>query len=167
MNIQWYIYQHSTYLRLHKPSYVKTLIILLLVSFLPHAHNTQALFWQFCIIGGSCHKCHFVVTKVLSWQRQKMCFCRNKHMFVATKPLLWQKWYLWQLPPKIVLWYLMVCVCMCVERDYWERKMCVCVWGGVGAHPPTHSHTTTFFGVINLEANYYNKTINTFSWSSD
>ena len=79
------------------------------------------------VVGGSCHKYHFVPTEVLSWQAY---FCHDKHVSVMTKHvfchdrsfvvasvlLSWQKsfvatntcllqrkWYLWQLSPVIPL----------------------------------------------------------------
>ena len=83
------MYQHSAYLRPHKPSYVKTLTILLLVSFLPHAHKTQDTSSLLTVLyhWRELPQVIFVVTKVLSWQRQKTCFVATK-LFVVTKIIL-------------------------------------------------------------------------------
>ena len=66
----------------------------------PHRHFQlpQPPWMLFCIIGRSCHKYHF---------------CRNKGFVAASILLSQQKWYLWQLPPVIVLMVF-------AELGYWE-----------------------------------------------
>ena len=146
------MYQHSAYLRPHKPSLCENPDYLIAGVFSATCtqdtrHKTQALFWQFCITGGSCHK------SFLLWQ--KFCRDNDKRRVLLQQNFCCNKNYTCRSSYQIVLWYLMVCVCVCVERDYWERKMGG--GGGVGAHPPTYSHTTTSFWMNSLEANYYNK----------
>ena len=91
---------------------------------------TEVLSWQAyfscnkrCVLSWQNYVCHY---KYLSWQtfchdknmfvmtsfvtasillsRQKSCFVAT-NMCVMTKLLSWQKWYLWQLPPTILMRY--------------------------------------------------------------
>ena len=87
-----------------------------------------------------CTAGNFVATKL--WQnlcQDKKClsrqkFCHNsilllwQHMFVATKHLSQQKWYLWQLPPMILIYHAqkylqhIVVIMMIMRPKVWIMK---------------------------------------------
>ena len=96
-----------------------------------HMHTTHKLsFDSFVSLAGAATSVIFDRTKVLSWQWQKTRFVA-KDCFVVSNG---------------------VCLHACGKRLLRKKNV-----GGIGAHPPTHSHATTLFWVINLEAFYYRK----------
>ena len=93
----------------HKSSVTTSLLLCLTWQ------NTSFATTKVCLSGQNFwYDIFFVSTKVLSRQASFCCYkrrvlsqqthiCRNKHMFVTTKVLSPQQWYLWQLPPMIMI----------------------------------------------------------------